>query len=207
MLKVLGRANSSNVQKVVWALHELGVPYERTDVGGAFGGTKTPEYLEMNPNSVVPTIIDDGFVLWESNVCVRYLAEKHAPGTLLPSDLRARFDCERWMDWQQTVTLGAITPIFWGLIRTPEAERDHAAIDAAKERMKFVVDVMNKRLTGRAFFMGDDFTAADIPLGIVARRWFELVDDRPSVPAMEAWFERLKAREAFRVACLDVPLT
>ena len=125
MLKIWGRNTSSNVQKVIWALAEMKLPFERIDVGGAFGKTKDPFYLAMNPNSLVPTLEEeDGFTLWESNSIVRYLAAKHANRTLEPADLKTRARAQMWMDWQLSVMAPAITPVFWGLIRTPPEKRD-----------------------------------------------------------------------------------
>src|SRR5262249_15935258 len=122
MLKILGRKTSSNVQKVLWCCDEIGLAFERSDVGGTFGGNKTAEYLVLNPNGLVPTIDDDGFVLWESNPIVRYLAAKHAMGTLCPADLRKRADADRWMDWQQTVVAGAVGGVFPAVRRSaPDA--------------------------------------------------------------------------------------
>ena len=118
MLKLWGRINSINVQKVLWALEELKVPYERTDAGMAFGLVNEPFYKKMNPNSRVPTIDDDGFVLWESNAIVRYLAAKHGAGSLSPNDPKQRADSDRWMDWAANHVGPVITPVFWGL--TPD---------------------------------------------------------------------------------------
>ena len=134
MLKIWGRNTSINVQKVMWAIGELGMPHERIDVGGAFGSTKEPFYLAMNPNSLVPTLEeDDGFILWESNTVVRYLAAKHGAGTLEPADPHERARASQWMDWMLTVCAPAIHPLFWGLIRTPPEKRDHAKIDEARD--------------------------------------------------------------------------
>ena len=119
MLKLWGRVNSINVQKVLWALEELRVPCERTDAGLQFGVVNDPFYRKMNPNGRVPTIDDDGFVLWESNAIVRYLCAKHGAGSLWPNDLRRRADSDRWMDWATSTVQPAITPVFWGLVRTP----------------------------------------------------------------------------------------
>ena len=83
MLRILGRATSSNVQKVVWLCEEVGIPYEREDIGGPFGGNDRPDYLALNPNGRVPTVIDGDFVIWESNACVQYLASRHAAGQLV----------------------------------------------------------------------------------------------------------------------------
>src|SRR5262249_24988599 len=117
MLKILGRNNSINVQKVMWAIGELGVPHERLDGGGAFGRNKEPDYLAMNPNGLVPTLQeDDGFILWESNTIVRYLAAKHGAGTLEPKDRHERALASQWMDWQYTVAAPAIFDLFWGLV-------------------------------------------------------------------------------------------
>ena len=134
MLKVWGRVNSINVQKVLWALEELKVPYERTDAGMAFGVVNEPFYKKMNPNSRVPTIDDDGFVLWESNAIVRYLAAKHGAGTLSPSDPKQRADSDRWMDWASNHGGPVITPVFWGLIRTPADQRNMAQITPTPRR-------------------------------------------------------------------------
>ncbi len=207
MLKILGRANSANVQKVTWACGEMSLPFDREDVGGSFGRTKDPDYLEMNPNSRVPTIIDDGFVLWESNAIVRYLAGLHGRDTLAPTDPKTYADADRWMDWQQTTVLPLMTPIFWGLVRTPEAERNHAVINQAIQDMVPVAAILEKRLTGRDFLMGSSLTMADIPVAIQIYRYLSLVDDRPSTPNMEGWFARIAARPAFKEHVGDIPLT
>lgn len=206
MLRILGRKNSSNVQKVLWAADELGIPYEREDYGGTFGKTKEPEYLALNPNAVVPTIVEDGFVLWESNAIVRYLAAKHGAGGLWPTDLRVRAEADRWMDWQHTTIQTAMTPIFWGLVRTPEAERDKKAIETARLKGIDLWGIVNRYLEGRPYLAGESFTMGDIPLGIQAYRWFTLIQDRPRMANLEAWFERLKARKPFQTHILH-PLT
>lgn len=207
MLTIHGRNNSSNVQKVVWALNEMKVPYERTDAGGAFGIVNTPEYLAMNPNARVPTMDEDGFILWESNAIVRYLAAKHDLGGLCPSDPRQRADADRWMDWQQTTVGGAITPIFWNLVRTPEPQRDMAAVEAAKTTMAGLMKIMDDALSSRPYLAGDSFTMGDIPVAIAVYRWVALVENRPSLPNLEAWYDRLCKREPFKTNVLDIPLT
>src|SRR6266516_4728998 len=146
MIKIWGRNTSVNVQKVMWAMSELGLPHERIDVGGAFGKNKEPAYLAMNPNGLVPTLEEDDFLLWESNSIVRYLAAKHGRGTLEPADLRTRASASRWMDWQLTVCAPAIHPLFWGLIRTPLEKRDIAAINAAKEKIIVVMKILDAQL-------------------------------------------------------------
>lgn len=206
MLKILGRANSANVQKVLWACEEMGVPFEREDFGGAFGRTKDADYVALNPNSVVPTLVDGDFVLWESNACVRYLAAKHGSGGLCPIDPRDYADADRWMDWQQTTVLPFMTPIFWGLVRTPEAERDIEAIEANRQRGVAVYAILDDRLAGRDFIMGDRLTMADIPVGIQVYRWLTLVEDRPAMPNLEAWFARCRATAGFK-KWIDLPLT
>src|SRR5919197_4157345 len=142
MIKIWGRNTSVNVQKVMWAVGELGLPHERIDVGGPFGKNNEPAYLAMNPNGLVPTLEEDGFVLWESNAIVRYLAAKYGAGTLEPADPRARARANSWMDWQLTVAHPPLTPVFWGLVRTPPEKRDHAAIEAGK----------GKKIPGRTIF-------------------------------------------------------
>jgi glutathione S-transferase len=206
MIKLLGRANSINVQKVHWCLEELGLPYERTDVGGAFGGNTTPEYLAKNPNGRVPTLEDDGFVLWESNVIMRYLAAKHSAGKLWPTDVKVRAEADRWMDWQQTVLTPAITPVFWQLIRTAADQRDTAAIEKSKAESAVAFTMLDAALKGRPFVAGDTFTMGDIPVGCGVHRWFNLPIERPKLANLEAWYGRIKARPA-AVKVLVSPIT
>jgi len=206
MLKIWGRVNSVNVKKALWAAEELGLKYERIDAGMQFGVTKTPDYLRMNPNSLVPTIEDDGFVLWESHTIVRYLAAKHAAGTLWPTDLRVRADAERWMDWAFTFQ-NAMRDVFWGLIRTPLEKRDAKAIEAgAKRSAELLGSVLEPALAGKDYLTGMSFTMGEIPLGCEVQRWMRVPIERPRLPNVEAWFERLRARPAF-LKIVDVPLT
>jgi glutathione S-transferase len=205
MLKIWGRTNSVNVKKALWAAEELGLKYERVDAGMQFGVTKTPEYMKMNPNSLVPTIEDDGFVLWESHTIVRYLCAKHSAGTLWPTDLRERADGERWMDWAFTLQ-SAMRDVFWGLIRTPPEKRDAQAIEAGRQKSAALLAVPERTLARQAYLGGARFTMADIPLGCEVQRWMRVPIERPSYPAVEAWFERLRERPAFR-KIVDLPLT
>ncbi len=134
MLKIWGRHNSSNVRKVLWCAEEIGLPYESIEVGGAFGGTQTPEYRQMNPNGLVPVIEDHGLPLWESNAIVRYLSARYALGTLYPEDPARRAQSEKWMDWTISSFAVAFRDLFWGVVRTAPADRDAARIDAALVR-------------------------------------------------------------------------
>ncbi|MGQ0546949.1 MAG: glutathione S-transferase family protein [Betaproteobacteria bacterium] len=206
MLRIWGRLNSVNVKKALWAAEELGLKYERVDAGMAFGVTKTPEYRRMNPNSLVPTIEDDGFVLWESHAIVRYLAAKHGAGTLWPTALRARADAERWMDWAFTFQ-SAMRDVFWGLIRTPPEKRDMKAIEAGARKSAALIEaVLEKNLEDRHYVAGASFTMGDIPIGAEVQRWMRVPMERPRFPAVEAWFERLRARPPF-LRVVDVPLS
>lgn len=197
MLKILGRKNSSNVQKVLWACHELGVTFEREDVGGPFGRNQEPEYLALNPNGRVPTIIEDGFVLWESNAIVRYLAMKHG-GALLPGELRERALAEQWMDWQQTAVSPAITPVFWGLVRTPPAERDERAIARARDALEASMIILDARLGASEYVAGPRFSMGDIPLGVMVYRWYEMDIPRQPLSHLKRWYDLLAARRGFQ---------
>ena len=206
MLKVWGRNNSINVQKVMWAVGELGLEHERIDVGGAFGGLDTPEYGRLNPNRRVPTVEDGEVVVWESNACVRYLAARFGAGTLWPEDPGRRARADMWMDWQVATLLPDMTVVFWGLIRTPEAERDHARIAAAVERLGTTWRILDEHLASRRFVAGDALTIGDIPVGAGCYRYYSLPIERPSLPKLEAWYGRLKERAPFREHVM-VPLT
>jgi len=198
MLKLWGRINSINVQKVLWALAELNVPYERTDAGLQFGVVNEPFYRRMNPNGRVPTIEDDGFVLWESNAIVRYLSAKHGAGTLWPQDLRQRADADRWMDWTTSTVAPALTPVFWGLIRTPPEKRNMASIEAEAEKVGQAFQALEQGLEGRDHVAGKSFTMGDIPLGAFVHRWYALAVKRPKLPRVEAYYERLQERAPYK---------
>ena len=198
MLKIWGRKNSVNVKKALWALEELGLKYERVDAGMEHGVTKTPEYLRMNPNSLVPTMDDDGFVLWESHAIVRYLAEKHGMGGLCPADPRARADADRWMHWTHTFSRDFQRPVFWPLVRTPPEQRDMKAVSEAIRKCGELLAVPEFYLKKNKYLAGDAFTMGDIPLGCHIQLWFRLPIERPKMPGLEAWFQRLLERPVYR---------
>jgi glutathione S-transferase len=208
MLKVWGRNTSSNVQKVLWALAEMQIPFERIDVGGAFGRTTEPSYLAMNPNALVPTLEEeDGFTMWESNSSVRYLAAKHGVAALEPADLKVRARAQMWMDWQLSVMGPAITPVFWQLIRTPADKRDPAALVAGKEKTIAAAKIMDGQLARTAFMAGDAFSYGDIPLGIMIYRYVQLIPERPPTPNLDRWYAAISERPAFKAQVAAVPLT
>lgn len=198
MLKIWGRSNSINVQKVMWLVAELDLPHERLDVGGAFGGLDTDDYGRMNPNRKIPVVKDGAAVIWESQACVRYLAASYGRGSFWPEDPAERSHADRWMDWKITTVLPHLHICFWGLIRTPEADRDLPAIAKAASDVGDVWRLFDEHLTGRTFALGDRLTMGDIPLGAAFYRYASLPIERPSLPQVEAWYERLKARPAFQ---------
>lgn len=206
MLTIWGRNTSSNVMKVLWACDELGLPYRREDVGGPFGRTKEPFYLAMNPNSTVPTIVDsDGFALWESNAILRYLAGRPGGEALFPAQPQARAVVDQWMEWQTASLNPRMMVLFLGLIRTPEAQRDMAAIGAASEQGVGLYNMLEAQLEGREYLTGN-FSLADIAIGPLVHRWFALPLERPAQPWLRAWYERLLARPAYRTHC-SAPLS
>ena len=179
MLKVWGRKTSSNVQKVMWAIGDLGLAHERVDIGGPFGGNKEAAYLAMNPNGLVPTLEDGDVMIWESNTIVRYLATRYGAGTLEPADLKTRAHASQWMDWQLSVVGPAISGAFWGLIRTPPEKRDHAAIAASQQKTTEAMKMFDANLSRHAYAAGESFSMGDIPVGIMVYRFRQLVPDRP----------------------------
>ena len=198
MLKILGRTNSSNVQKVLWACDELELSYQREDIGGDFGGTQESKYLAMNPNGLVPTMIDNGNVLWESNAIIRYLCENHAPNLLLPEDPWQVALAQQWMDWQQTVLAPAIRPVFWGLVRTPEDERNVDEIAAGQAQTASAMTILDHHLSQNTFVAGSSLSFGDIPVGIMAYRWFQLDIERIELPHLARWYQSLADRKAYR---------
>ena len=199
MLKIWGRANSINVQKAMWAVGELGLPHQRIDAGGPFGGLNTDEFRAMNPNTRVPVIDDDGAVVWESHAIVRYLAAKYGAGGLWSTDPATRSFSDRWMDW----TLADLQPafvggVFWNFYRTPEAQRNWPLIRQGIARSAILFKLLDRHLADRLFIAGDTLTIGDIAAGAQLYRYFELEIDRPAIPNVEAWYSRLRERPAYR---------
>jgi glutathione S-transferase len=198
MLTIWGRANSINVQKVLWCCGELGLDFCRIDAGREFGVNSSAEYRRLNPNGLVPTIEDDGYVLWESNVIVRYLAAKHGAEHLYPTDLRSRFDVERWMDWHSTTLWPVLRPVFFALVRTSIDQRDPVALQKSQRETERAFSILDDHLSAHAFVAGQSFTIGDIPLGIAAYRWFGLEIPRPQLRHLERWHRGLRGRPAFQ---------
>jgi glutathione S-transferase len=209
VIKIWGRNTSSNVQKAMWAIGELKLPHQRIDIGGPFGMNKEPKYLAMNPNGLVPTLEEeDGFLLWESNSVVRYLAARHdKDGALEPKDLRERANASKWMDWQLSVAGPAIFNAFWGLIRTPPEKRDMAAIEESKKKTTAAMQIMDAQLGKTRFMAGDRFSYGDIPVGIMCYRYRALVPERPATPNLDRWFDTIAGRQAFKDHVSSIPLT
>jgi glutathione S-transferase len=206
MLRIWGRKNSANVQKVMWGIGELGLAHERIDIAGAFGKNREPDYLALNPNGLVPTLEDGDLVVWEANTILRYLASLHGKGTLEPADPRARARASQWMDWQLSVLGPAIHETFWGLIRTPPEKRNVPAIEASKAKTTAAIKMLDAQLAKTAYVAGDAFSMGDIPVGIFGYRFHELVPERPALVNFERWYAALSARPAFRDHILSMPL-
>jgi glutathione S-transferase len=200
MLTIYGRTNSVNVQKVLWCLAELGVPYARVDAGLQHGKNREPWYLTLNPNGRIPLLTDGDFSLWESNTIVRYLAAKHGRAPFYPASLEARAHAERWMDWQLSTLVDPVSLVFQNLYRRQPAERDSDATIAANVRAaNRAMELLDRHLERHAYVAGDAFTMGDIPVGATAHRWLEIPGiDRPALAAVRAWRARLAERQGFR---------
>jgi glutathione S-transferase len=198
MIEIWGRRSSINVQKVMWAVGELGLEHKRHTVGGSFGGNREKTFLEMNPNGLVPVIRDGDIVMFESNAIVRYLSARHGKGHLRPAGPRALAAAEQWMEWQQTTVAPLIGAIFMNRVRKPARQCDHRAVEAAIAKLAEVLPIADKALTARPWFAGDGFSFGDIVLGCFMWRYMALDVARPSVPHVMRWFEALKSRPAYR---------
>ncbi|SIT35567.1 Glutathione S-transferase GstB [Paraburkholderia piptadeniae] len=208
MITIWGRANSVNVQKVLWVCDELVLPYNRIDAGLQFGRNDEPDYLAMNPTGKIPTLVDGDYVLWESNSILRYLAMQYGASSLLyPTEPKARASIDRWLDWSLSTLQPAERPVFWTIVRTPEAERDNAKLAADIDNVAKLWKLLDVHLQGRFHIEGDHFTLADIVLGAYAKRWFGLPGvERPSTPNLERWYQRLSTRPGFK-KYVDLDLT
>lgn len=198
MLTIWGRRNSLNVQKVMWAVGEMGLAYDRKDVAGSFGDTNTDAYYQLNPNRRVPTIDDGGFILWESNACVRYLAAKYGAGNLWPADLQTRARADQWMDWLNTTLYPVLSVPFMALVRTPTGQRNQAAFDAGVANLGELYGILDENLARHPYVAGEDFSMGDIPIGCATWRYYNLEIERPTLPHVEAWYHRLLTRSAYQ---------
>lgn len=203
MLVVWGRLNSHNVKKVVWLAEEIGLPYERRDIGGAFGFTDA--YLAMNPNRLIPAIEDDGLVLWESNAILRYLAARYSDDDFWPADPVARAIGDKWMDWMFGFA-DAQRDAFLGLVRQAPDQRDPAAIGRSAQAAGEMMGRIEAALATSPWLSGERFGLGDIPMGVYAHTFFTLDIERPHLPRVEAWYQRLTTRPGY-AANVMIPLT
>jgi glutathione S-transferase len=199
MLRILGRSSSINVRKILWACSEIGLAHEREDWGLGVRSTQAPEFLALNPNALVPVIVDEGgFVLWESNTICRYLAARHGRSDLLPVDAQARARVEQWMDWQAGELNNAWRYAFMALVRQSPAHHDAAAIEASRQAWNRHMQILDAQLDKTAAYaVGPTFTLADIVLGLSTVRWLSTPIERPALPAVAAYVERLVERPGF----------
>ena len=219
-LTIWGRANSVNVQKVLWCLSELDLAYERIDAGMQFGKNNEAPYLAMNPNGRVPTLVDGDYVLWESNSVMRYLCTAYGQGTgegtgagsvkgspIYPASPKARAGVDRWLDWTLSTLQPVDRPVFWALVRTAPEKRDMVAIQKDVDAEAVVWRIVEAQLATRRLIEGDQFTIADIALGAYARRWLGVEGvTKPNLPNVERWFAQFAARPGF-VRFIAPPMT
>ncbi|NNE21162.1 MAG: glutathione S-transferase family protein [Rhizobiales bacterium] len=198
MFTVWGRASSSNVQKVLWALKEAGVEYERHTVGGQFGGTDTPEYRKLNPNQIVPAIQDGTIKLFESNAIIRYIARKYGAGTIRPRGQRAYALADQWLDWSALEFNPAIMPIFFNKVRMAPEQYDAAAVARAEKVCIHKLKVIERGLGRKPWLAGRHFSYADVPMGILFWRYKNMDIKHANTKNLDRWFEQLKERPAYR---------
>lgn len=198
MLEIWGRPYSSNVIPVIWTAAELDIDYRLKLAGGSFGHLDTPAYAEINPNRMIPAIRDGDFALWESNAIIRYLCAQYGEGTLSPEDIRQRAIADQWMEWCQTRAFPPVIQAFFATVRTDPAKRDQSTIDAHAAEAAKMMTLLDAHLSGQDHVAGAQFTMADIPLGAVAYRYFNIDIERPALPAVQAWYGRLCERPAYQ---------
>jgi len=206
MLKMWGRTNSVNVKKVLWCAEELGLSYERVDAGGPFGIVDEPTFRALNPNGLIPVIEDDGLVLWESHVIVRYLTAKHEAVHLYPTGAAERARREMWMDWVASTIMEPYRLLFWNTVRLAPEQRDHAAAEQGLHELRRLLAMADQALSRQPFLSGEAFGVADIPLGCLAYSWFNMPIERPDLPHLQAWYQGLTERPAYRKIVM-IPLT
>lgn len=209
-MKIWGRINSTNVRKVLWCAEELGLTYDRVDAGGAFGLNKEPAYLAMNPNGLVPCLEDDGLVLWESNAIVRYLARVYGKAPFVPAlgtreGEMAFAAADKWLDWAGVLS-GPYRDLIHNLVRRKEEDRVEAEIERGKSGCAEFLKIPDAALAKAPYLSGETLGIGDLALGSMIYAWFNMPMERPSLPHLEAWYQRLTARPAFQKAVMT-PVT
>ncbi len=202
MLKLWGRISSCNVQKALWAVGEVGQPCERIDAGGAFGGLDSPDFLAMNPLGRVPVLVDGDTVVRESNAIVRYLAARYGQGSLWDADARRRAEADAWMDWMLASLYRDWIDFFWGFVRCPPQDHDHARLARLLAGLTASYTRLDRQLAERPYLAGDNFCMADIPAGMTLYRYYEMGIERPELPHLAAWYRRLRERPAYQQAVM-----
>ena len=211
MMTLWGRKSSINVQKVLWVLAELdlreGADFKQIDAGLHFGINKTPEYLKLNPNGLVPTLEDGSLVLWESNTIMRYLAKKFSSTGAFPYDLASQASSDKWMDWQISTLWPSLRVPFLGLTRVPEEERDYSAIKNAFQESNRLLSIFDGVLANQAFCSCSKFNLGDINIALCVKRWIMLADQYPDKTGprtelihLKRWYEMICANTQFTKA-------
>lgn len=198
MLEIWGRPYSSNVIPVIWAANELGLEYRLHLAGGSFGKLDTDAYAQINPNRMIPAIRDGDFALWESLAIVRYLCDRYGAGTLSPADIQERALADQWMEWSASRAFMPVIYLFFATVRTAPDDRDPDKIAGLRDEAHQALTILDQHLSDRSYICGDNFTMADIPMGCVAYRYFNVEVDRPPLPNVEAWYDRLSARKPYQ---------
>jgi len=198
MLEIWGRPYSSNVIPVIWTANELGLEYTLQLAGGSFGKLDTDAYAGINPNRMIPAIRDGDFALWESHAIVRYLCARYGTGTLCPDDVQVRAVADQWMEWSGSRAFTPVIQLFFATARMAPEKRDPAQIATLRDEAHQMFSILDGHLASRAFVAGENFTMGDIPLGCVTYRYFNVQVERPALPNVEAWYERLSARPAYQ---------
>jgi glutathione S-transferase len=198
MLKIYGRTTSFNVQKVMWLVAELGLPHTRIDVGGKYGALHTPDFLAMNPNGKIPVIDDDGLIVWESNAIVRYLAAKHGMGSWCPADAGQRAHADQWMTWASGELYAGVIGLFVNYFRTKDANRDWALIRSCQQKCVTELTLLDRILAVHPHLSGEYLTMGDIPAAAKLYRYFTMDLERPKLPNLESWYQRLAQIPAYR---------
>lgn len=199
MIRIYGRKTSSNVQPVLWICTELGLDVEQIDVGGAFGGTDTPEYRAMNPMGKIPVMRDGDLTLFESQAILRYLAAEYGRDALWPSSARDRAQQDMWMEWaKQHIAAEFNQKVFWQLVRTPATNRDHATLKSGIAALHDVMPIADARIGRDGWLAGKMISLADFTLGAQLYRYYTLDFDKPDTPHLDAYYTRLQERAAYR---------
>ena len=194
-MKLYVIAGSPNSQKTLAVVSHLGIDLDIVYMDFFEGTHRQPDFLGMNPNGMVPTLVDGDFKLWESNAINQYLCSKVPGNTLFPEDIKLRTDITRWLSWELAHYNRAFGSLLFETVIKSQflnQELNQPLIDSATESLTRFAKVLNAHVDGRTYVVGEDITLADYALIHIEFFKEAIPFDWQPYPHLNAYYERMR---------------